>query len=125
MRQRLIRCIWISAAILVGGCAYALFCRRTGWGIPCPFHAVTGLNCPGCGVSRMLLSLLRLDFRAAFRHNAVLLCMLPLLLALIGFWIYRYIRFGTRSFGKRLQALELILVVILVVWGVVRNVIGM
>ena len=79
MRQRLNRCIRISAAILGVGCAYALFCHLTGWGIPCPFHALTGLNCPGCGVSRMLLSLLRLDFAAAFRYNAVLFCMLPLL----------------------------------------------
>ena len=114
-----------SAAILCVGCAYAVFCSLTHWGIPCPFHLVTGLNCPGCGVSRMLLSLLRLDFAAAFRYNAVLFCMLPLLALLLGFWLYRYIRFGARRSTKAAEVTELALVGVLVVWGVVRNVIGM
>ena len=84
MAKRLNKCILISAVTLCVGCAYALFCRLTGLGIPCLFHLATGLNCPGCGVSRMLLSLLRLDFPAAFHYNAVLFCLLPVLLGLFG-----------------------------------------
>lgn len=125
MRQRLYRFIRISAATLGVGCAYALFCRFTGWGIPCPVHLITGLNCPGCGVSRMLLSLLRLDFAAAFRYNAVLLCMLPILALLFGSWAYRYIRYGSRRSTRAAEVTELTLVGVLLVWGVVRNLIGM
>lgn len=125
MRERLNKCIRVSAVILCVGCAYAAFCSLTGWGIPCPFHLITGLNCPGCGVSRMLLSLLRLDFAAAFRCNAGLFCLSPFLLALFAVWIVRYIRFGYRPHGRLLRAAELSMAALLILWGAVRNFIGM
>ena len=124
MTKRLNKCILISAVTLCVGCAYALFCRLTGLGIPCLFHLATGLNCPGCGVSRMLLSLLRLDFAAAFHYNAVLFCLLPVLLGLFGLWIYQYVRWGGDRSGRVSRALTWALVVILLLWGVVRNLIG-
>ena len=124
-RQRLAKCVRIAAVLLIAGCAYALFCTRTGWGLPCPFHALTGLNCPGCGVSRMLLSLLRLDFSAAFQYNAVLLCLLPVLAVLGGIRLRHYLRFGSHGAGNALQAAERSLPALLVLWGAVRNVIGM
>lgn len=37
--------------------------------IPCPLNRITGIPCPGCGMTRAYLSLLRLDFAAAFRFN--------------------------------------------------------
>ena len=125
MRQRLKNCIRVSAVILGVGCAYAAFCALTGLGLPCPFHLVTGLNCPGCGVSRMLLSMLRLDFAAAFRHNAALFCMTPVLALLAGVRIWRYVRLGERRGKPWMQATEIALAGLLVVWGVVRNLIGM
>ncbi len=124
MAKRLNKCILISAVTICVGCAYALFCHFTGWGLPCPIHLVTGLNCPGCGVSRMLLSLLRLDFAAAFHCNAVLFCLLPVLLGLFVYWIYRYIRYGERKNGPVAEGLVWVLVILLLLWGVVRNLIG-
>ena len=35
-------------------------------GIGCPIKFMTGISCPGCGMSRACISLLRLDFAAAF-----------------------------------------------------------
>ena len=35
-------------------------------GIGCPIKFVTGISCPGCGMSRACLSLLRLDLTSAF-----------------------------------------------------------
>ncbi|MBP1991603.1 hypothetical protein J2Z66_003210 [Paenibacillus eucommiae] len=46
--------------------------------IPCVFHEVTGLYCPGCGITRAALSLLRLDFVQAFRYNPLVFILLPL-----------------------------------------------
>ncbi len=125
MRERRNKCIRISAVLLCVGCAYAAFCSLTGFGVPCLFHLFTGLNCPGCGVSRMLLSLLRLDFAAAFRYNAGLLCLSPLLLTLIVVWVCRYIRWGNRKPGRLLQAAELGFAALLVIWGAIRNLLGM
>lgn len=35
----------------------------------CPFYAITGVPCPGCGLTRAGISLLQLDFAGAFALN--------------------------------------------------------
>jgi len=37
----------------------------------CVFHKLTGLNCPGCGMTRALYALLHGDFLTALRDNAL------------------------------------------------------
>ena len=44
----------------------------------CIFHAVTGLECPGCGSLRAAHSVLHGDFAMAFRLNPLLFVLLPL-----------------------------------------------
>jgi hypothetical protein len=50
---------------------------------PCPFHAVTGLWCPGCGATRATHALLHGDVSAAFGYNAMYVLFLPFLVAAI------------------------------------------
>ena len=47
-------------------------------GIPCPVLTVTGLYCPGCGMTRAAISLLHLDMYQSFRYNALLFFIPPL-----------------------------------------------
>ncbi|WP_246120430.1 DUF2752 domain-containing protein [Cohnella terricola] len=47
-------------------------------GIPCIFHEITGLYCPGCGATRAATALLNLDFPQAFRYNSILFFLLPM-----------------------------------------------
>lgn len=35
----------------------------------CPFEAITGVQCPGCGMTRALLSVVTGDFGKAFQYN--------------------------------------------------------
>lgn len=35
----------------------------------CPFKVLTGIPCPGCGMTRALISITKGDLRAAFRYN--------------------------------------------------------
>lgn len=42
-------------------------------GITCPIKYITGVSCAGCGMSRALLSLLRLDFKQAFHYHPLFL----------------------------------------------------
>jgi hypothetical protein len=43
----------------------------------CPFHALTGLDCPGCGLTRGLHQLLRGHPLAALDHNVLLAVLVP------------------------------------------------
>ncbi len=68
------------AFLLPAGGLYALFVHATGLMIPCPFRLITGLKCPGCGMTHMCMSLLRLDFKAAVKQclsvrDPALLCL--------------------------------------------------
>ncbi len=46
---------------------------------PCPFHAVTGLYCPGCGSLRALHQLLHGHLTTAFGLNPLMVLSLPFL----------------------------------------------
>ncbi len=107
--------------LLVVGALYAFFMTFTHIGIPCVFNLITGLKCPGCGVSRMCLALIRLDFKAAFRANAAIFCLLPMMAVTAGRLIYVYIKYGRRC-DKAAQISIYCMIVILVVFGVMRNI---
>jgi hypothetical protein len=47
---------------------------------PCPFHAVTGLLCPGCGTARGLHALLQGQILQALAWNPLMVLLLPVLL---------------------------------------------
>lgn len=112
-----------GAALLAAGLGYALWLRLTGLAIPCPFRAVTGLLCPGCGVTRLCLALLRGDFGAAWRANPVLLALLPALAALAVRAASRYVREGNAIGPKWENTLLWAAVGLLLAWGIVRNLI--
>jgi hypothetical protein len=59
-------------AVLGAVMVFAFNPGRYGFYPVCPFHALTGLNCPGCGMTRSLHALLHADFLAALRDNALL-----------------------------------------------------
>lgn len=84
---------------------------------PCPFKALTGWNCPGCGGLRMTHDLLHADVGAAVVDNVFLLIGLPLLAG----WVLWRRRRGQRPFPP--VALVVIAVVTLA-WTVARNLPG-
>lgn len=47
--------------------------------VPCVFYQATGIYCPGCGMTRALLAALQADAHQAFRYNALLFLVTPLL----------------------------------------------
>ena len=49
-------------------------------GITCPIKFTTGISCPGCGMTRACLALLRLDLGAALHYHP-LVWLLPVALA--------------------------------------------
>ncbi len=121
MRRRLFRVLRGLGIVLLLGLGYALWGSVTGLWLPCPFHALTGLECPGCGVTRMCLALLRLDFAGAWAANPGLLLLSPLILALVGWQVMDYVRTGDRRPGRGQRLLGWTLVILVVGYGILRN----
>lgn len=73
------------AGLGAAGLAYvALRDPAQGGFVPCPLHALTGLWCPGCGMTRALHHLLHGDLAAAFSSNLFL----PLVVVIVGWaWL--------------------------------------
>ena len=116
--------IGIVAVILLASFAYAFFCKKTGLAIPCAFHSITGLKCPGCGVTRMCLSLMNFDFLSAFNYNQALFCLIPVLMAIFIHIVYRYVRYNTLMPNKFFNAIIYAVIVIMVAFAFLRNIFG-
>ena len=121
MRKRLIKLLFIFSLILTVGAAYALFSTYV-FAVPCVFHTVTGLNCPGCGISRMCLSLLRGDFLSAIRYNLAIFALSPLFLVLIASQCVYYVKYGTKQLKIWQNAILYVCIVVLVLFGILRNI---
>ena len=120
-KSRLKRLLLQAGLILVIGLAYAVFVGLTGLSIPCPVRALTGLLCPGCGVTRLCMALLRLDFAVAWDANPVLLLLLPVLAALLARQAARYVKSGRSALSRGESALVWGMAAVLLLWGVARN----
>lgn len=84
----------------------------------CPFRVLTGWSCPGCGSLRAMHDLLHGQWSEAFRHNAMLVTALPLLM---GAWLHKRWSGGVKSlWNSNLVAWSSL--VALVAWGVFRNI---
>ena len=120
-QKRLLRVIVIWCAVLAAGIGYGLFCVKTGMGIPCVLHEVTGLECPGCGISRAILALARLDFAAAFDYNAVWPLIIGYLLWIAIAGSAAYVKRGEFGYLPGKTWMHAVILSVVVVYGVVRN----
>ncbi|MCF7675674.1 MAG: DUF2752 domain-containing protein [Akkermansiaceae bacterium] len=67
----LIADVRLGRLMLLGGCLCGLLSLFGISLFPCPWRAATGLPCPGCGMTRSALSLLRGDLAGSLRENAL------------------------------------------------------
>ena len=61
LKEKLITC-GIGLALIV-----AMYLLK----LPCPFQYIFGIDCPGCGMTRAYISLLRLDLGRAFAYHGM------------------------------------------------------
>ncbi len=124
-KTRLARLLGGLCLFVILGLGYAGVVHVLGRGLSCPFYMATGLLCPGCGVSRMCLFLLRGDWAGAWRANPGLFLLSPLLAALFGLHAVRYVREGERKTPAWESRLWVVLAVLLLLYGALRNLHGM
>lgn len=87
----------------------------------CPFNLFLKIKCPGCGVTRMFLSIFKLDFKSAFRYNSLFF------VGIILFIIYLIYVFISIIFNKKYYKLNwnhaIIFAGIMIIYGVIRNIV--
>ena len=74
---------WMGLGVAVLGVAYSLLDPMEVWMPKCPFHWLTGWECPACGLQRALHSLLRGEILAAWSYNPFLILSVPYFLAVV------------------------------------------
>lgn len=107
MKQKTMRVFaWIGAIVPLILLATIPFWKEFALGLgrclpPCYFYSLTGIPCPGCGLTRSVISLLRGDVLTAMRYNLMpfflVVIILPLWLELWFYLFYRPIKLLPRS----------------------------
>lgn len=120
-RDRLFRLGKGCGIVLAVGVAYYAFVSLTGFGIPCPILWITGAYCPGCGITRACVCLLHGDFSGALAHNALVVLLLPLLLAYGVYAAIRYVRGRAVGNSRWELVFWLVALVLTVAFWIVRN----
>ncbi|MDP3892407.1 DUF2752 domain-containing protein [Nocardioides sp.] len=96
------------------------------WGV-CPFRALTGLDCPGCGGLRAVNDLTHLDLAAAASSNLLVVLVVPLAIAVWGWWLV--VRWRGVPLPPSVEAASLrwgvVAMVVLVAFAVLRNLPGL
>lgn len=123
MRSRPKQILFIACALLLLLMVWVLYRAdpRESTFIPCVFHSLTGLYCPGCGSARAVYLLLHGDISGAVRMNPII----PVSLPLIAYGLVDFVLlegWGIKLPPKKipLKAVVSVLSVILV-YGVMRN----
>ena len=119
-RNRLFVKLCTAAAVLLG---YYIFVRITGLSIPCVFHEITGLKCPGCGITHMFVNAAQSEWKAAFLSNPLLFVLFPLFCVFIAAKLL-FMPDCLDMKSKPYRAGEKILLAAVLLFGVVRNIIG-
>ena len=82
--------------------------------LPCVFNKVTGLYCPGCGMTRAVNSIMNFKFYQALRFNALVVIM-PITLA--AYYIAEYNKWSQIS-----KVIMFIMFIIVIGYGILRNI---
>lgn len=122
MKSRIRKMTTAAVILIAAGLLYLIINRCTGFAIPCVFHLVTGLNCPGCGISGMFVSLSQLDFAGAFKHNSAIMAASPVILYLSLALMIKYIKTGKIAPTKFQNVLLYILIAYFIIFAILRNI---
>lgn len=87
----------------------------------CPFHAITGMNCPGCGMTRGFNALFHGDILSAIQFNALL----PLFAFIFGYFALSLFFIAIRGRGLSWNfftpTVMYFLLGLIIIFAVVRN----
>ncbi len=123
-KKKIILIVATMAAVIAAGCIYSYWNpAEHNWFPRCPILMTTGLKCPGCGSQRMVHALLNGHIAEAFRYNALLTLLMPLILALVVVEPMRN-RFPRIYMALNAQWLIVTVMILMGLWTILRNIFG-
>ncbi len=123
-RQRVLIVAIVILALIGLGAVYTWLVSH-GHGIPCLFYKITGLRCPGCGISRALTALLHLRLDMFIEYNLLAPLMVLYVLMLIVFTAKNYIQKGRVAYTSPGKWIDIAMLVTLLLWWAVRNIVAL
>ena len=116
---------WRCAGILLGiGFAYYLLIQFTPFHLFCLFQRITKLACPGCGITHFLVRLLHFDIPGAVQENVAVAGLILLWGPLLFIRVIWHTKWLQKN-GRFERILAYICVVLLLLFGILRNLPGM
>ncbi len=123
MKKRLNKIIIRDLLIILFAISYYFLNKYTGFSIPCLFKELTGYDCPGCGITRMIFALMRLDIKSAFNFNPLVFIYAPFIAMYFIYNDYLYIYDKKDKYISRIpQYIWIILIIITIAFGIIRNI---
>jgi hypothetical protein len=114
----------VSATVATAAVLYRFPPETNAFYPQCPFYALTGLLCPGCGATRALAALVHGHVAEAMHWNGLVVLLLPVL-ALCGAIAYwRAVRGIDTAWPRVSNAMAVALLAVTVLFGVGRNLFG-
>lgn len=119
--ERMKKLVSKTLCIIGIGLLYLIWVRVTDIRIPCVYYSITDKYCPGCGITRMVVALSKLDFEAALHSNALVLVLLPFFCVILLQKALQYIKSGKCEDRLWMQIGYIIAFVLTVIFWILRN----
>lgn len=123
MNKRYFHVVKIFLLLLLILISYYFLNKYLGFSIPCVFNLITGYKCPGCGITHLFFDLINLKIKDAFFDNPLVFIYLPFIISYFIYESYLYIYDKKDNIIKKIpNYVWIILVVITLIYGVIRNI---
>ena len=122
--NRFKRVVLRTTLFIIAGILYAVIIKVLGRGIPCVFHEITGLRCPGCGITHSIMCFLAFDIQGAIQSNALSVAIILFIIWTFVYTSYKYVKTGIYRLSAGGNIPEISFLVSLILWGIIRNLIG-
>ena len=123
MKKRILEVISILISTILILIGYYFLNKNYHYRIPCIFHEITGLYCPGCGTTRLIFALLEGHIKEAFNYNRLVFILLPFIISYYIYYSYLYIFNKKDNIIYKIPNIYIyILLSITILFGILRNI---
>jgi hypothetical protein len=123
-KKRLFRISGLTIGAVIFIFAIYFLCSYIGIHYTCPVLAITGLNCPGCGNTRAVLSILNFNIIESFTYNYIYPVEFFYILWVYFFSAKNYVLNEDFRYKAPLRYFDVVALIIVMMWFPIRNFLG-